>query len=364
MLIKDIDKLQSTKNFIKNLSYDEIKDYFNKNDQQTFRADQLYLDLYSRRCNSFDEILTLPKNLRDKLTEDFHFYSLEINNVRYSSDGSVKFLFKLTDGNYVEAVFMPWYEADSETIERATLCISSMAGCPVKCTFCATGSMGKIRNLTTAEIVDQVLLASDYMKSDINNIVFMGMGEPLLNYHNVAKSISIFTDSRSSWLSRRKITLSTVGIPVKIKALASHPTPVKLALSLHATTNDVRNQIIPVLKNIPLEDIFSAVEYFYRKTKMPITYEYIPFAGLNDTLADAKRLAKISRRVPSRVNLIPYNDISFTNPQGFAKDLKPTPIEEVHDFAKHIRDFGGWVTVRDTFGQDIEAACGQLALSQ
>jgi 23S rRNA (adenine2503-C2)-methyltransferase len=351
------------KRLLKNLTLDELIRYALENGIEKYRAEQIFHEIYVNRKTNFNDFLTIPIKIRAKLEEDFIIDSLKISKIRRSADGSVKFLFELQDNKHIEAVYMPWYDEDTEDLDRVTLCISSMAGCPVECGFCATGTMGFIRNLETAEIIDQILLVEKELGKKITNIVFMGMGEPLLNYRNVKNSIDILTDEKAKILSRKRITVSTVGISAKIKQLAIEKNAPKLALSLHATTNGFRQKIIPIMKNIDLHELLDTIEYYYRKTRIPITYEYIPFAGMNDTDEDAKRLAKILKRVPSRVNIIPYNDISFTNPVGFAKDLKPTSKERILEFGSLVRKFGGRVTIRDTFGTDIEAACGQLALS-
>jgi 23S rRNA (adenine2503-C2)-methyltransferase len=356
--------LKENKTFIKNLSRLQLKEYLLGNNFEPFRAKQISDEIFVKRTQSFEEMTLLPVSLRSKLEEDFLLNSLRIKKVKKSKDGSVKFLFELFDERSIEAVFMPWYNDDSDIAERVTLCISSMAGCPVECAFCATGTLGKQRNLETAEIIDQLLLSEKELGQKITNIVFMGMGEPLLNYNNVVDSINIFSDADNKLLSRRKITLSTVGIAAKIKHLADTEKPVKLALSLHATTNGLREKLIPLMGEVAINKIMDAVEYYYRKTKLPVTYEYIMFDGLNDTEEDAKRLAKIAKRIPSKVNIIPYNDISFTNPVGFSAELRPTPMDRINEFAKSVTKSGGKVTVRDTFGEDIEAACGQLALSE
>jgi len=348
---------------IKNLSLQDLLNYVVENKLQKFRAEQIFLELYKEKKTDFDKFTTLPVDLREKLKQDFEIDSLKIKKIRKSVDGSVKFLFELHDGKSIEAVYMPWYDEDNIDIERVSLCISSMAGCPVECSFCATGTLGFLRNLTPAEIIDQIILVEKELKAKVTNVVFMGMGEPLLNYNSVKKSIEIMADERADFFGRRKITLSTVGITAKIKQLATEKFAPKLALSLHATTNGFRNKIIPLSKQTTLKDTLEAVEFYYRNTGMPVTYEYIPFDGLNDTDEDAKRLAKILKRVPSRVNIIPYNDISFTNPTGFASDLKPTTKERILEFGNLVRQNGGRVTIRDTFGADIEAACGQLALA-
>lgn len=348
----------------KNINIDELKNWLNDSGYEQYRAAQIMNAVYTNHVIDFDNITTIPLKLRENLKEYFTLHSLEISQVKKSVDGSIKFLFKLSDGKMIEAVYMPWYDEDFDSTERITLCISSMAGCPVECAFCATGTMGLIRNLDTAEIIDQILMVRHELKCEITNVVFMGMGEPLLNYKNVVKSLEIMTSDWGLNMSRRKITLSTAGITNRIKQLHKIPKPVKLALSLHATTDETRSKIIPMAANLKLQELLSAVEGYYRETRIPVTYEYIPFAGFNDTDADAKRLAKILKRVPSRVNIIPFNDISFAMPQGFGKDLKPTSKDRILVFGDLVRKNGGRVTIRDTFGQDIEAACGQLALSQ
>ncbi len=350
---------------IKNLTFTQLEKFITTLGFPKYRAEQIFKGLYTDRVEYFSEIKSIPQELREKLNENFCIDSLTIDKVRTSSDGSIKFLFQLNDkAGFIEAVYMPWLDEETNEIERISLCISSMAGCPVECSFCATGTMGLIKNLETAEIIDQLILVERYLDKKVSNIVFMGMGEPLLNYANVENALDIFTHNKSGIISRKRITLSTVGIANKINKLSAFHSPVKLAISLHATTNGFRNQIIPLSKNIDLTTLLDAVEYYYRKTKMPITYEYIPFLGLNDTDLDAKRLAKICKRVPSRINLIPFNDISFTGATGFVASLIPTPKEQVIEFGRKIVEAGGRVTIRDTFGTDIEAACGQLALSK
>lgn len=350
------------KQFIKNYDKNDLVKFCENNKIEKYRSHQIFQELYYHKRKKFNEFKSLPIELRNLLNEKFDLYSLKIKKLRKSKDSSIKFLFELIDGKLVESVYMPWYSDDFNEIERVTLCVSTMAGCPVECAFCATGTLGFQRNLNVAEIIDQVIIVEQELGSKISNIVFMGMGEPLLNYNNVKKAISIFTNSDSNFFSRKKITLSTVGITEKIKQLADEDNPPKLALSLHATTNGFRQKIIPLSKKTTLKSIMDAIEYYYRKTGIPITYEYIPFDGLNDTDNDAKRLARILKRVPSKVNLIPFNDISFALPNIVGQNLKATPKEKILEFGNKIREYGGKVTIRDTFGTDIEAACGQLAL--
>lgn len=352
------------KPFIRDLSRGELVEYILSKGIEKYRSNQLFTELYKSKRSAFDEFVSLPSGLRMELMNDFELNSLKIVKKSKSIDGSIKYLFELNDKKYIEAVYMPWYDDDNLELERITLCISSMAGCPVECAFCATGTLGFQRNLTPSEIIEQIILVERDLATKVTNIVFMGMGEPLLNFNNVRKTLDILTDDNADFFGRRRITLSTAGITSKIRQLAELRNAPKLALSLHATTNGFRNKIIPLSKQTTLQKTLEAIEYYYQQTGMPITYEYIPFDGLNDTKEDAKRLAKILKRVPSRVNIIPFNDISFTNPLGYGKELKPTPKDKILEFGDLVRQFGGKVTIRDTFGADIEAACGQLALSK
>lgn len=356
------DKVHNKK-LIKDYELDELKASLQELGFEKYRADQIFNEIYFTRVGSFSEMTTLPKDLRAELGDIYSFDSLALSKKRISNDGSIKYLFELGDGKSIESVYMPWTD-DEGNLERSTLCISSMAGCPVGCTFCATGTLGFKRNLSPAEMIDQVMLVEADLKVKINNVVIMGMGEPLLNYDSVVKAINIMTDEKSKLLSRKRITLSTSGIAPRIKMLADIEKPPKLAISLHATTNGVRNEIMPISKSFNLSKLMDAVEYYYRKTHIPITYEYILFDALNDTDEDIERLRKIALRVPSRINFIPYNDISFTNPQGLANNLKATPRERIEYIADKLRESGVAVIVRDTYGSDIEAACGQLALSE
>jgi len=349
---------------IKNYSFPEILSIFNDNGFPKYRAEQLFKEIYVKRVISFDEMSLLPKEIKSFLNENYSLESFTDTKKFTSIDKSVKLLFTLNDGEAIESVLMPWYDSDNENIVRTTLCVSSQVGCGLDCKFCATGTMGLIRNLEAHEIISQVIEAERQTKSKITNIVYMGMGEPLLNFRNVKQSILNLTDPMSNIISRKRITVSTSGIVPKIKKLAELKPNVKLAISLHATTNGFRDKIVPINQKSNINQLMNAVEDYYRITKKAITYEYIPFDGQNDTEADAKRLAKISKRVPSRVNIIPFNDISFTNPSGFATTLKPSTPEKIIEFAKNIRKYGGVVTIRETFGKDINAACGQLALNE
>lgn len=348
---------------IKNLTENDLFKLMQSQKQPSYRAEQIRIALFKHKITDFEQITNLPKSFRSYLSNHFEINSLKLNKYRQSQDGSIKFLFDLADGNSIESVYMPWYDNDEESIIRETLCISTMAGCSVNCAFCATGKMGFKRNLEVAEIVDQIIEVERLLGTKLTNIVLMGMGEPLLNYNNTIKALEILTDPNYEMFSRRKITLSTSGIAPRIKQFAQSPRPVKLAISLHATNNRTRDLIMPINKSFNLDILMEAIEFYYKTTKIPIMYEYILFDGINDSIDDVKRLSKIARRVPSRVNIIPFNDISFTKPQGFAEKLKPASREKMELFARELRSMGVPVIVRDTFGGDIEGACGQLALS-
>ncbi|MGE5480534.1 MAG: 23S rRNA (adenine(2503)-C(2))-methyltransferase RlmN, partial [Chloroflexota bacterium] len=289
---------------------------------EKYRAAQLWREIYVHRRRHFDDMITLPSELRNKLKEGNRVLTMDVERIKKSIDGSIKFLFGLMDGRKVESVYMPYYDEAGEETERTTLCISTMAGCPVGCAFCATGALGFQRNLNPAEIVDQILKVEMNLNVKVSNVVLMGMGEPLLNYENVLKALKIMTHPDAKLISRKRITLSTSGIAPRIKQLAGESIAVKLALSLHATTDELRKKMMPIANAYPLKKLLESIDYYYQKTKMPITYEYIVFEGLNDTVEDVKRLARIARRVPSKINLIPYNDISFALPQGFSQALK------------------------------------------
>lgn len=348
---------------LRNFDYEELIQLFNSNDLPEYRAEQLFTALYANKVDSLDKITTFPKELRADLMEHHTIKSFKKMTKQVSVDGSIKYLFTMEDGKSIEAVFMPWYDDSEKTNIRNTLCISSQVGCSLDCKFCATGTMDLERQLETHEIISQILDVEKDLDTKITNVVFMGMGEPLLNFKNVKRAVNILTHPLTDMMSRRKITVSTSGVVPSIKKLANLSRPPKLAISLHGTTNGFRDKIMPINLKADISTLMNAVEEYYRKSKLNITYEYIPFAGMNDTIEDAKRLAKICKRVPSRINLIPFNDISFTEPTGIAETLKPSSHERIIEFANEIRGFGGVVTIRDTFGSDIDAACGQLALS-
>ncbi|MFI5201589.1 MAG: 23S rRNA (adenine(2503)-C(2))-methyltransferase RlmN [Candidatus Kapaibacterium sp.] len=330
---------------------------------EKFRADQLYEWLYTKRAHSFAEMTNIPHAMQSALTARYTIPSLTCAHISESADGTKKFLFSLEDGRSIETVLIP-SEMRGERSPRRTLCVSTQVGCPLDCKFCATASLKLKRNLSTAEILLQIFEVERITGETITNLVFMGMGEPMLNYDNLVRALRIITDPKTEMLGKRRVTVSTSGLPDAIRNFAREGLNVKLALSLHATTNDVRTRLMPINKKYPLEETLAAMEDYYKITGRPITYEYILFDALNDSSADATRLAKIARRVPSRVNVIPFHPIDFTNPTGFAAELRPASKVSFDRFIATLRSAGVTAVVRTSSGQDIEAACGQLALAE
>jgi 23S rRNA (adenine2503-C2)-methyltransferase len=292
------------------------------------------------------------------------------------TDGTTKFLFRLNDGLMIESVLIPSSDPESPEEDedeadvvpisgkRLTLCVSTQVGCPLDCKFCATGTMGFLRNLTTGEIVDQVIRAQRLADRRITNIVYMGMGEPMLNYDDVMKSIDIITDDRSLNIGAKHITVSTAGYADRIRQMADEGRKVKLALSLHSLDSEKRTNLMPITRKFSVEDLIEALDYYYRKTRRRPTFEYIPFDGYNDTDDDVKRFVKLSKRVPCKVNLIPFHSIAFTGISGFGASLRPTPKEKMERFAQALRKANITVMIRSSSGEDIEAACGQLAVEE
>lgn len=347
---------------------EELVDFCRSIGEPKYRAQQIFRRLYASdtniRTSEFAAMTELPLALRERLSLEARIRTLELIRLQESADGTKKFLFKLMDGREIETVLIP-----SETVEdngepkRLTACVSTQVGCPINCKFCATASMKVKRNLTAGEILEQFLAVQEYSDKPITNLVFMGMGEPMLNYDNVMKSVRIFTHEAAQLLGPRRITLSTSGLVEGIKRMADEKSPIKLALSLHATTDGLRTELMPINKKYNLQALGDALEYYYRKTGSPVTYEYILFDGINDSDEDARRIQRITRRIPSKVNVIPFHPIDFTNPEGLSAALKPTSIEKFQAFIKRLRDLDVTVMIRTSSGKDIHAACGQLALS-
>lgn len=330
-----------------------------------YRARQIFRWLYNKRAASFDAMTDLPHALRSRLAEQAEIGFPTIRTVQHSADGTKKFLFVLSDGKEIESVLIPSEMRDEEgESKRLTLCVSTQVGCSLGCKFCATASIKMKRNLTAGEIVGQLLLVRQHSDRDITNLVFMGMGEPLLNYDNVMKATDIMIHPDADLLTPRRITLSTSGIVDGIKRMADENRPIKLALSLHASTDALRTELMPINRKWNIRALGDTLEYYYRKTRRPVTYEYILFGGLNDSYQDAARLAKLTRRVPSKVNVIPFHPINFTNPTGISAELAAASVEDFERFLGYLRSLDVTVMVRSSSGKDIHAACGQLALSQ
>ncbi len=342
---------------IKNFTLPKLENYLVSIGEPKYRASQIFNWLYNHLSFDFDEMENLPKKLRTKLKEETEIQTLNISR-KVSSPLSLttKYLFATKGGGEIEAVIIP-------EGKRTTLCISTQIGCPLNCKFCATGLMGFTGNLGVGEIVDQYLLtAKEIGKEKITNIVFMGMGEPLLNYDATVKAIENFTNELNKGLSRNRITVSTAGIPDKIRALADTGLRVKMALSLHSPFNEVRNKLMPINRKYSIEENIKALKYYADKTGTRITFEYLMLNGINDRDKDVKGLAKITAQLPSKINLIPFNSIAHMDPGGFAAQLAPTPFAKIEAFADKLRAKNITVMIRNTQGNEIAAACGQLAV--
>jgi 23S rRNA (adenine2503-C2)-methyltransferase len=350
---------------IKGMALEELRVFVESLGEKKYRAAQLFAWLYAKGAQSFDEMTDISLEFRTVLGHAARLDNLALVRKSVSSaDGTTKFLFRMHDGLLIESVLIP-PEQDSPAAERRlTLCLSTQVGCPLDCKFCATGTMGFLRNLTAGEIIDQVIHAQRDASRRITNLVYMGMGEPMLNFDEVMKSVDILSDDRSLNIGARHITISTAGYADRIRQMADENRKVKLALSLHTLDNDKRTQLMPITKKFSVNDLIEALEYYYRKTRRRPTFEYILFDGFNDTKEDIARFVKLSKRIPCKVNIIPFHSIAFTGVAGFAATLKPTPRARLEQFAQALREANVTVMVRSSSGEDIEAACGQLAVEE
>jgi 23S rRNA (adenine2503-C2)-methyltransferase len=316
-----------------------------------FRAKQVYEWLWKKSAISFDEMTNLSKELRTKLQQDFLIAPVQETIVQKSKDGTVKLGMKLQDDRLIEGVMIP-------DEDRNTACVSSQVGCSLACTFCATGFLKRERNLEAGEIYDQVILLNRYALEQSNrpltNIVYMGMGEPLLNYDNVMQSIKLITSPEGLGMAQKRITVSTSGIVRGIKRIADEGMKFNLALSLHAATNEKRNKIMDINQSNPLEEVMEALNYFYEKTGNKITFEYILFDHFNDSEEDAHHLMEWCDQVPAFVNLIEYNNVEGVTLRRAKSDRRDA-------FVNYLREHDVNVAVRRSRGKDIDAACGQLA---
>jgi len=347
------------KETIKGFTLEDLKEYFISEGEPTFRAEQVFKWMYGDMVDDFDSMNNLPKSLRNKLSEKYDLNTLRhYSSAISSSSGTKKYVFETSEGHKIESVVIP-------EKKRTTLCISTQVGCPLDCKFCATGLMGYKKNLTAGEIFDQFKLASkDYQDSEITNIVYMGMGEPLLNFKETVKSLEIFAEELTTGMSLKKITISSAGIAPKIKELEETGLKVKLALSLHSCFEDIRNKIMPINKKYSLKQNIDALKSYAAKTNTRITFEYVMLEGINDRNEDIRALARLMSTIPSKLNLIPFNSLEHMNPNGLAGKLKSTPMEQIHKFADRLREKKFTVMLRNTQGDDIAAACGQLAFRE
>ena len=350
---------------LKGLDLAELQSFAESLGEKKYRGNQLFSWIYAKGAASFDEMTDISRDFRAVLEAAAMLDNLRLITKSISpADGTVKFLFGLHDGLMIESVLIPAETESPGAERRLTLCVSTQVGCPLDCKFCATGTMGFSRNLAPGEIVDQVIQAQHHASRRITNLVYMGMGEPMLNYESVMKSVRLLTDDRSLNIGARHITISTAGYADEIRRMADDRQRVKLALSLHSLDNAKRLQLMPITRKFPVDKLVEAIDYYYRQTRLRPTFEYILFDGFNDTEEDVERLAKLSKRIPCKVNLIHFHSIEFTAPSGFAAALRPTPRHRVEAFAAALRKVQITVMIRSSAGQDIEAACGQLAVQE
>jgi 23S rRNA (adenine2503-C2)-methyltransferase len=344
--------MKKVQNNIRHLSLAELENYFEELGEKKFRAKQVYEWLWQKQALSFGDMTNLSRELRQKLGDTFTLPALTIDATQYSEDGTIKSRFKTWDGHLVEGVMIP-------TESRNTACVSSQIGCSLSCKFCATGYIDRKRNLEFDEIYDEVVLINRQSEKvhgkKLSNIVFMGMGEPLLNYKNVLRAIDRITSPDGLAMSPRRITVSTAGVAKGISQLGDDKVKFKLALSLHAATDAKRHEIMPINDSNNIKSLIDALNYFYKQTKNEITFEYILFKNFNDSLKDADELIKIYRQVPADlVNIIEYNPIDF------AKFEKPDEAK-VEAFMAYLGKNRVNARLRRSRGKDIDAACGQLA---
>ena len=340
-----------SKKDIRSLSLEQIKRFFLENGFKEYRGDQVYSWLWEKSAINFQQMTNLPKLIRSILEESFIVNHIKLHTIQKSEDGTIKNGIKLFDDLIIECVLIP-------TKKRITACISSQVGCSLNCQFCATSRLKRMRNLNPDEIYDQVTLfnkqSKEYYNRSITNIVFMGMGEPLMNYKNVIEAIKKITSKKGLGISAKRIVVSTSGIPKMIKKMADENVKFKLAVSLHSAVDSIRTSIMPFNEKMNLSELKLALKYWYQKTKRIITYEYVVWKGINDTIEDANALVDFCKFAPSKVNLIQYNSIDDNK---FSQASK----ENIVLYQRILEENNINVTIRRSRGQDIDAACGQLA---
>ena len=343
--------MQIEKKDIRALTKEQLRNFFVANGDKAFRGNQVYEWLWQKRAHTFEDMTNVSKETRAMLEANFVINHIKVDTLQRSEDGTVKNAVRLHDDLVVESVLIP-------TETRTTACVSSQVGCSLDCNFCATARLKRMRNLEPGEIYDQVAAIDNesrlYYDRPLSNIVFMGMGEPLMNYPNVMKAIDMITSNEGLGMSPKRITVSTSGIPKMIKKMADDEVKFKLAVSLHSAVEEIRNEIMPFTKNFPLTDLRESLEYWYRKTKSKVTYEYVVWRGINDDKKSIDALVKFCKYVPCKVNLIEYNPIDdgmFQQASEEATNAYIAALEKNNIVAK----------VRRSRGKDIDAACGQLA---
>ena len=338
---------------IRALSKAELQERLVAMGEASFRAKQIYSWLWQKGARDFGSMTNLSLELRERLKANFVIRPIQEDAVQYSEDGTIKYRYRLHDGHLIESVLIP-VPAD----DRYTVCVSSQVGCSLTCSFCATGQMKRMRNLEAGEIYDQVFMVDHHCQAvfgrSLTNVVYMGMGEPLLAYKPVLRSVELLTHPDGLNMSPKRITVSTAGIAKMIKKLADDQVKFNLALSLHAADDAKRNEIMPINNQNNLEVLMDALQYFHRQTGNRISYEYIAFNEFNDSAQDAKNLVKLCGQFPVRVNIIEYNPVDGV-------DLKKSTADRIDHFARILRGKGVMVTIRRSRGKDIDAACGQLA---
>lgn len=343
--------MSQTKQDIRALSKEQLMAFFTAHGDKAFRGKQVYEWLWKKGIHQFDDMTNLSHETRQLLNDAFSINHIEVDTMQRSSDGTLKNAIRLHDGLVVESVLIP-------TPKRTTACVSSQVGCSLDCKFCATSRLKRMRNLNPDEIYDQVVAIDKqsrlYHDRKLTNIVFMGMGEPLMNYNNVLKAIDKITSDEGLGMSPKRIVVSTSGVPKMIKKMAEDEVKFNLAVSLHSARDEVRTQIMPFNETFPLKDLREALQFWYAKTKRQITYEYVVWEGINDTVEDVKALIDFCKFAPSKVNIIEYNPID----DGEFKQAKSSIIER---YVSMLEANNITVTVRRSRGKDIDAACGQLA---
>jgi 23S rRNA (adenine2503-C2)-methyltransferase len=358
--------MEGTKQNLLGRTKEQLADFIEDIGEPRYRAQQIFEWLYTRGATEFRTMSNLGKAFREQLVRAASIQGITpVDSIFSRQDGTSKFLFELDGGLKIESVLIPpatefrtGEAEDDDEQTRLTLCVSTQVGCPLDCAFCATGTMGFFRNLSTGEIVDQVLQVKRLAGKKITNIVFMGMGEPMLNYDNVMAASEII--SAGIGVALKRITVSTAGWPDRIRQMGDEKRRVKLAVSLHSAVDETRTKLMPINKKFNLDALMAAVEYYYKRTKQRVTYEFIFFDGINDTEREVKALIRLARRVPSKINVIPYHSIAFTQPEGLAASLRPSPRME--ELVQMLRAHHLTALVRSSAGEDIDAACGQLAV--